>query len=183
MILISFWPYNGVIITLCICWEGGWAEIGVYCEKYCIHMHSLFCKKILLKILVITCLSNRWIFARKTNSRALHLSYTNLLKCGPWLTPKNSLSHFCIIIGSVLMARIFVTAGHAYWNWNYNFCALTHWGLMMPYSVIGFVIIGSGNGLVPDDIKPLYESMLSNLQWHPLALILMRFQWLSKVFV
>ena len=41
----------------------------------------------------------------------------------------------------------------------YLFMLLTHCGLMTPYGEI-WVNIGSGNGLLPDGIKPLPESML-----------------------
>ena len=38
---------------------------------------------------------------------------------------------------------------------------LTHCGLVTPHSDIDLVIVGSGNGLLPDGIKPLPEPMLT----------------------
>ena len=40
----------------------------------------------------------------------------------------------------------------------------TQCGLVMPYSIISLVNLGSSNGLLPDGTKPLPEPMLTNHQ-------------------
>ena len=37
----------------------------------------------------------------------------------------------------------------------------THWSLVTPFDDIDLVIIGSGNGLLPDGAKPSHEPMLT----------------------
>ena len=46
----------------------------------------------------------------------------------------------------------------------------------MPYGVMGILVnIGPGNGLLPNNIKPLFQSMLSHHQWGHLAFNRMQF--------
>ena len=42
---------------------------------------------------------------------------------------------------------------------------LIHWGLMMQYSDILWVNIGSGNGLLSDGTKPLLQPIINVILW------------------
>ena len=57
------------------------------------------------------------------------------------------------------------TSGTEIYNHDNSFI-LTHWGLVKWHHMTSriFVIIGSGNGLVPDSTKPLPEPMLTKCQ-------------------
>ena len=62
-----------------------------------------------------------------------------------------------------------------YWPFCAGHHMLTHCGLVTPYGDRNSINIGSGNGLLPDSIKPLPEPMLSDHQWSPVTFILGQF--------
>ena len=57
------------------------------------------------------------------------------------------------------------------WRWNLGTSSLTHYGLVMWYGIIDLFNIGSGNGLLPEDTKPLPEPMLTDHQWAPVTFV------------